>query len=198
MKARLALDGVIALVQGLGFKARGATLYRSRNGAEEIVHVVYIQSGRGHLEGKFTISMGVFVPAVFRLEKAIDPPRFPHIYDCQIGTRISAFAGAGDIWWPSDDVKTLTDLEPAIHMDVPRFFGAWGERRAVLDRWKEGLPARSVVTVSPLAIAAFLCEEGCKQEAAQLLSAEFRGRSTATAANRVRQFARRLQLSLDD
>lgn len=197
MKAHLALDGVIVLVEELGFKARGTTLHQSAKDGE-IVQVVYVQSGRGHLEGKFTINMGVFVPTVFRLEMVIAPPRFPHIYDCQIGTRISAFAGVGDIWWPSDDAQTLADLGPAIRTDLPRFFAAWGEPCAILDRWKEGLPARSVVTVSPFLIAAFLCEQSRCEEAAQLLGVELRGKTTATAANRVREFARRLSISLDD
>lgn len=195
MKSHVALDGVLSLVRELGFKAKGTTLHRSGTDCTTI-HVVYVQSGRGHLEGKFTVGMGVFVPGVFQLEKGEEPAQFPQIYDCQIGTRISAFAGAGDIWWPSDDPETLAALHPAIRGDLPRFFVAWGQRSAILDRWEEGLPAPSVVSVSPLLIAALLCEENRREEALSLLRAEYHGRGTTTAAKRVKEFALRLGLTL--
>lgn len=171
MKAHVAIDGVISIVGELGFKAKGATLHR-RWPEANIVHVVYVQSGRGAYEGKFTINMGVFIPSVFQLARTKEPPRLPHIYDCQIETRISAFAGAGDIWWLSDDPRTLADLEPAIRADLPRFFEAWGSPPAILERWKAGLPKRSVVIVSPAAIAAFLHEQHRDEEAVAALEHE--------------------------
>jgi hypothetical protein len=172
MKSHVAIDGVAALVKQFGFTARGTAFYRS-TARDEIIHIVYVQSGRGPYEGEFTISMGVFAPSVFRLTQVKEPPRFPNISDCQIETRISTFAGAGDLWWASDDPRTLVDLEPAIRTDLPRFFEAWGSPSAIVERWAEGLPKRSVVMVSPAAVAVFLHEQHRNEEAAEVLRTEY-------------------------
>jgi len=172
MKPHVAIDGVIAIVRELGFKAKGTTLHRAGPEGKGI-HVVYVQSGRGPYEGKFTINMGVFIPSVFQLARSKEPPRSPHIYDCQVETRISAFVGAGDIWWPSNAPQTLVDLEPAIRADLTRFFEAWGSPSAILERWREGFPKRSVVMVSPAAVTAFLHEQHRDEEAAEVLKTEY-------------------------
>ena len=171
MKSHVAIDGVIALVKELGFKAKGTTL--NRPGAEgKTIHVVYLQSGLRFLAGKFTIEMGVFLPSVYPLElwaKGKEAPVFPRITDCQVRARISQFTGAGDVWWTSDDPKCLPDLEASIRIELPRFFAVWGEPPAILENWRAAGPTPLKERVSPLAAAVLLHNEGRDEESAALL-----------------------------
>lgn len=171
MKSHVAIDGVIALVKELGFRARGKTLNRPGPGGIA-VHVVFVQSGRRSLAGRFTIEMGVFLPSVYPLEtraKGKEVPRFPRITDCQIRARIPQFAGANDIWWPSDDPQSLADLEGTIRTVVPRFFAAWGEPSAILENWRAEHATLRTQSFSPLAVAVLLHNEGCDEEVATVL-----------------------------
>jgi hypothetical protein len=127
MKYPTAIAEVISRVEALGFVVRGTSIYR-KSADSRVDQLVFIQSGRSHLAGKFTVAMGAFLPAVHEIEWAEKSPKFPDITKCQIQTRLSEFAGAGDIWWSSNHAAaTILELEPAIQTEIPRFFAEWGE-----------------------------------------------------------------------
>jgi hypothetical protein len=195
MKYPTAIAEVISRVEALGFVARGTSLYR-KSADSRVDQLVFIQSGRSHLAGKFTVAMGAFLPSVHEIEWAEKPPKFPDITKCQIQTRLSEFAGAGDIWWSSNQAATILELEHAIETEIPRFFGAWGEATAMLDSWAR-LKDRTKLRVSDFAIAAILHEEHRDRDAIALLETMFvRLQDTRKDVKMIKSFASKLGLEL--
>lgn len=195
MKYPAAVAEVISRVEVLGFVSRGTSLYR-KSADSSVDQLVFIQSGRGHLVGKFTVAMGAFLRSVHETEWAEESPKFPDITKCQIQTRLSEFAGAGDIWWRSNDAATIRELEPAIQLEIPKFFAEWGERPAILESWAN-LKDRTKLRVSEFAIAAILHEEQRDRDASELLEAMcVRAQETGKDVSLIKSFASKLGLNL--
>jgi Domain of unknown function (DUF4304) len=195
MKYAMAVAEVISRVEALGFVPRGTSLYR-KSPDSRVEQLVFIQSGRSHLAGKFTVAMGAFLPSVHEIEWAEKSPKFPDITKCQIQTRLSEFAGAGDIWWSSNHAATILELEPAIQTEIPRFFAEWGEVPAMLDSWAR-LRDRTKLRVSDFAIAAILHEEHRDRDAIALLETMYiRLQDTGKDVKMIKSFASKLGLNL--
>jgi len=110
------LDGVqkpvTALLKNVGFKRRGRAYNRAvRDG---LVHAVSFQMGqfpigeyvipgiRESFYGRFTVNLGVMLPAVLKLETERDPPSFVPEYHCQIRQRLGTLVYNEDVWWDLD------------------------------------------------------------------------------------------------
>jgi hypothetical protein len=103
---------VTAFLKPLGFKKSGRTYNR---GVEDgIIHVVNFQMGeypigeyvipgiRESFYGRFTVNLGVMLPAVRDTEFATSKP-FVQEYDCEIRRRLGPLTRAGeDVWWDLD------------------------------------------------------------------------------------------------
>jgi hypothetical protein len=195
MKYPTAIASVISRVETLGFASRGTSLYR-KSGDGRVDQLVFIQPGRSHLAGKFTVAIGAFLRSVHEIEWAEKPPKFPDITKCQIQTRLSEFAGAGDIWWNSNDAATVLELEAAIQTEIPRFFAEWGEATAMLESWRN-LKDRTKLRVSDFAIAAILHEEQRDGDAIALLETMYvRLQDTRKDVKMIKTFASKLGLNL--
>ena len=79
------------LLKNLGFRRRGRTYNRAVG--DTLVHVVNLQMGqfpigdyvipgiRESFYGRFTVNLGVLLPAVLKLERSRDPPAFAQEYE---------------------------------------------------------------------------------------------------------------------
>lgn len=103
---------VTALLKTLGFKRKGRTY--NRTVGDSLVHVVNFQMGqfpigdyvipgiRESFYGRFTINLGVMLPAVLRLESGREPPGFVQEYYCEIRARLGTLEYGEDVWWDLD------------------------------------------------------------------------------------------------
>jgi hypothetical protein len=103
---------VTALLKNLGFKRRGRTY--NRTVSDGLIHAVNFQMGqfpigdyvipglRESFYGRFTINLGVMLPAVLKLESDRDPPSFVPEYYCEIRARLGSLAYKEDVWWDLD------------------------------------------------------------------------------------------------
>jgi Domain of unknown function (DUF4304) len=108
------IQGVMtAFLKPLGFKKSG----RAYNRAVEdgLVQVVGFQMGeypigqyvipgmRESFYGRFTVNLGVMLPAVRDMEYASFSQRFVPEYHCEIRSRLGSLGNAGeDVWWDLD------------------------------------------------------------------------------------------------
>jgi hypothetical protein len=100
------------LLSDLGFRRKGRAY--NRPVGDSLVHVVNLQMGgypigdyvipgiRESFYGRFTVNLGVLLPAVFKLEHSRDPPGFAQDYHCEIRGRLGALAFGQDTWWDLD------------------------------------------------------------------------------------------------
>jgi hypothetical protein len=100
------------LLKNLGFRRKGRTY--NRLVGDKLVHVVNLQMGqfpigdhvipgiRQSLYGRFTVNLGVLLPAVLRLERSREPPAFAQEYECEIRDRLGTLAFGADTWWDLD------------------------------------------------------------------------------------------------
>jgi hypothetical protein len=115
------------LLKSLGFRRRGRTF--NRPVGDGMVHVVNLQMGefpignyvipgiRESFYGRFTVNLGVFLPAVFRLEHSRDVPAFAQDYHCEIRGRVGTLAFGEDTWWDLDHRVPETALSIVELMD---------------------------------------------------------------------------------
>lgn len=198
MKTPVAIAEVTKIIKGLGFSVKGTCLYRTSRD-ERVIQTVFVQPGRTHLAGKFTIAMGSFLPTTYQLRRSQTPPQFPDISKCQIVSRLSSFAGAGDIWWDSNSSETAGELAPSIQSEIPRFFEQWGEVAAILGSWRAGGALHlSRVRVSEFAIAALLHEEHMDAEAQLVLENMYTSlQGTGKDIVLIKEFANKLGIALN-
>lgn len=200
MKTTVAIAEVVKNVRSFGFSAKGSRFYKKSND-QRIVQMVYVQSGRSHLTGKFTVVLGSFLPSVHQVHQSqLPPPQFPHISECQIECRLPIFAGGEDTWWDSDSPEIAAELAPMVQVEVPRFFAEWGEVSSILQSWQRAVEEteRLRVRVSKFAIAVLLHEEHRDEDARRVLEkmyVDFQG--TQKNLSLIHEFAHKLGLSLN-
>ena len=199
MKNPAAINEVINIIRPFGFSPRGTCLYK-KSSDQRVVQMVFVQPGRTHLAGKFTIVLGAFLPSVYQVRRSQSPPPFPDISKCQIVSRLPVFAGGEDTWWDSGSPETAMQLVPTIQAEVPRFFAQWGEVSLILQSWQraggetEELRAR----VSEFSIAALLHEEHRDQEARQVLEGMYLSlQGTQKDLSLIHKFAHKLGFDLN-
>ncbi|HET8891810.1 MAG TPA: DUF4304 domain-containing protein [Candidatus Angelobacter sp.] len=198
MKNPAAVSEVIKIIRPFGFSPKGTCLYK-KSSDQRVVQMVFVQPGRTHLAGKFTIVLGVFLPSVYQVRRSQSPPPFPDISKCQIVSRLSIFAGGEDTWWDSGSQETARQLAPTIQAEVPRFFERWGEISAILQSWQTvEKKERLRVRISDFAIAALLHEEHRDEDARQVLERMHADlQDTQKDLSLIHEFAHRLGLSLN-
>jgi hypothetical protein len=115
-KFALALDEIqnplTGLLKNIGFRRKGRSY--NRMVADRLVQVVNLQMGefpigdyvipglRESYYGRFTVNLGVFLPAVLRLERSREPPAFVQEYECEIRARLGSLVYGEDTWWDLD------------------------------------------------------------------------------------------------
>jgi hypothetical protein len=101
-----------ALLKNLGFRRKGRSY--NRVVGDGLVHTVNLQMGqfpigdyvipgiRESFYGRFTVNLGIFLPAGRKLESDRDPPVFVQEYECEIRSRLGMLAFGEEIWWDLD------------------------------------------------------------------------------------------------
>lgn len=95
--------GLAPLLKGKGFRKKGGSYYRSDGGG--VVSVVNVQLSQGNSanEGRFTLNLGKYFPAVAQLEGMASDLEFPKEYECTVRRRIGELMpGHTDHWWRID------------------------------------------------------------------------------------------------
>jgi hypothetical protein len=92
-------QGLAPVLRRDGYRKFGHTFARE---LPETTQIVNVQSDRWNAgsEGRFTLNVGVYFPAVAVLQGGVAPSGYPKEYDATIRTRIGALLPAGiDRWW---------------------------------------------------------------------------------------------------
>lgn len=171
-----------ALLKNLGFRRKGRTY--NRTAGDDLVHVVNLQMGqfpignyvvpglRESYYGRFTVNLGVFLPAIMKLEKLREPPVFVHEYHCEIRGRLGSLAfGGEDTWWDLDHgvqqtATTIVDLMDRLGLAFLDEFEGYSAVLAHLERTGT-LPSNNAAR-SALA-GALICQELGDRERASAL-----------------------------
>jgi hypothetical protein len=162
------IDAVIAMalaprLKADGYARKGRT-WRRRSGDGMLV--VNIQGSRFNADedGRFTMNLGVSLPALHRLLAQRDPPAAPTEYQCDLRARIGEVIGQGDHWWRLDGTTDTTALGMEIAQAWTRHGRPWLEARAThLGAAEAPSPA------NPFSRPALLLLLGRRQEAGRLL-----------------------------
>jgi hypothetical protein len=138
-----------AFLKPLGFRTKGRTY--NRNIGDGLVQVVNLQMGqypigdyvipglRESHYGRFTINLGVALPAVRAIERGRDFPAFLQEYGCDIRERLTSLAFQEDAWFDLDHHVDKTSSDITMYMDslgVPFLdeFESYDAVLAVLDK----------------------------------------------------------------
>ena len=152
---QLAMTG---LLKPLGFKNSGRAY--NRVAEDELVHIVGFQMGeypigqyvipgiRESFYGRFTMNLGVMLPAVRDMEFAPSSKGFVQDYHCEIRSRLGSLGFAGeDVWWDLDYrvAETGAEIVNAMRQSGIPFLDRFSSYRAVLSTLeKDGaLPSKN-------------------------------------------------------
>jgi hypothetical protein len=199
MKNPVAITEIIQIIRSLGFSPKGTCLYKT-SADQRVIQMVFVQPGRTHLAGKFTIGLGSFLPSVYQVRRSQSPPPFPDISKCQIVCRLPIFAGGEDTWWNSNSPGIAAELLPVIQTHVPHFFEQWGEVSSILQSWQRAgdETERLRVRVSEFSIAALLHEEHRDEDARRVLEKMYVNlQGTQKDLSLIHEFAHKLGFSLN-
>jgi hypothetical protein len=139
---QLAMTG---LLKPLGFKKSGRTY--NRLAEDGLVHVVGFQMGeypigqyvipgiRESFYGRFTVNLGVMLPAVRDMEYTSTSKTFIQEYHCEIRSRLGALGFEGeDVWWDLDYriAETGAKIVDAVRQTGIPFLDRFPDYRSVL------------------------------------------------------------------
>ena len=168
------------LLKNLGFRRRGRTYNRAVG--DTLVHVVNLQMGqfpigdyvipgiRESFYGRFTVNLGVLLPAVLKLERSRDPPAFAQEYECEIRGRLGTLAFGEDTWWDLDHrlqetAALIIDLIDRVGLQFLDQFESYSSVLSHLEH--TGTLPSSNEGRSALAGALICCELGERERAAR-------------------------------
>ena len=116
----IALDGIqkelTGYLQPLGFKKSGRT-YNRRVG-DGLIQTVNLQMGQRGLHGRFTVNLGVGLPALRPIEFGREFPAFIQECDCEIRARLFHLVFHEDTWLDLDYLPQKTAADTIRHMDT--------------------------------------------------------------------------------
>jgi hypothetical protein len=123
--------GLAPRLKADGLARKGRTWRRRAGDGILVVNIQGSQFNAGE-DGRFTMNLGVSLPALHRLMTGREPPVAPTEYQCDVRARIGELIGEGDHWWRLD---ASTD-DSAVGADIAeawtRHGKPWLEARATL------------------------------------------------------------------
>lgn len=164
------IDAIISanlapLLKEHGFRKKARNFYRQHEDRIELINVQASQSNEG-AEGRFTVNVGVFYPAICAITGAPTVQGMPKEPDCTVRERIGLIsADRKDTWWSitgkSDDGQIAKDLVKKVEiLCLP-----WLESMSNLDEVKA-----SVAVNTPLVAAGISLHQGNDLEAREYLN----------------------------
>ena len=100
----------------LGFRKKGRT-YNRRVG-DGLIQTVNLQMGQKGLHGRFTVNLGVGLPAVPLIELGREFPGFIQEYDCEIRARLFHLVFHKDTWLDLDRQLQKIATDTVRYMDT--------------------------------------------------------------------------------
>jgi hypothetical protein len=129
--------GLSPLMKAQGFRKAGRDFHRR---VGENWHILNVQASQGNVgvAGKFTINLGVYLPAISNLVSAHAPAATPKEYECTVRARIgSVMPAKGDFWWqidPSTDLGTVAkEVAKAVSGHAFAWFNAHNDAKQVAE-----------------------------------------------------------------
>lgn len=103
-------------LQPLGFNNKGRTYNRLVE--DGLIQVVNLQMGEKGLNGRFTVNLGVGLPALRLIELGREYPAFVQEYDCEIRMRLFRLVFGEDTWLDLDHQLRKTAADTIRYMDT--------------------------------------------------------------------------------
>jgi len=145
-----------------GFSKSGRDFHRRVGDAWQVVNVQASQGNFGS-SGKFTVNLGVYLPAVSVLAGAPEPAGKPKEYQCTVRERAGALMTGGiDHWWELSEAASSEAVAREMAAAVEQFGLPWLEAQCDVRRMSETLRSQPSILSAAAALAA-----GDKQEAEQ-------------------------------
>lgn len=131
--------GLAPLLKGSNFTKKARYFYRKH---DDRIDVINLQSSQWNnaSEGRFTVNVGLYYPAISVITNAPIVKGMPKVYDCTIQERIGHLTeGNLDHWWKidstTDDIKIASDLAK----QVDQLCLPWLDRLSNLETTKQVL-----------------------------------------------------------
>ena len=160
-------EAVKSVLSPEGFRARSGTFYRTHQAIS--IDVVNLQAGTGHLAGKETVNLGVYIPEVARLLAPSGVKNLPKEYECQIRIRLSRLAYGDDRWFDRSLSTTPREISSLIAKCAMPFFAEFPSLEAIAMRAESGSVPQTII--GPGLHAAVLVLLDKKEEARSVLIA---------------------------
>lgn len=117
------IDGIVRsalapFLKEVGFKKKGSSFYKTDDSSMDVINVQLSQGNFGD-EGRFTLNVGKYFPAIAELEGESAALEFPKEYECTLRKRIGdLMPQKADFWWQisraSDDDALAADVKSAV------------------------------------------------------------------------------------
>ena len=126
------LDAALkATLKADGYARQGRTWRKRPGDGILVVNIQASQSNAGE-EGRFTMNLGVSLPALHRLLADRDPPPAPTESQCDLRARIGEAMGLGDHWWRVDATTDAHALGGELAAAWASHARPWLEARATV------------------------------------------------------------------
>jgi len=175
------------LLREHGFRVQGRTF--NRKTPDGLTHVVAFQMGRSdppgtvyvpgltqNLYGKFTVSLGVYVPEVPQYHLGNVAGKFVQDYHCCVRARLGEVGPEQqDIWWELQENPQLDhEIQQRLLRDALPFLERFNTRDALLKELSNGMQ-HSASDPPRIVSAIILAVRGRLEDAKLLLEAQIRG-----------------------
>jgi hypothetical protein len=150
----------------------------NRTQPDGIVHVVDFQMGQNWsiLWGKFTVEIGVFIPAVYYALLEKRPPTFIPSYDCFLRKRLGSLSMDGkDIWWDlhADLVEIANEITGLLAGTGEMYFSQLDTREKIAAEWERKKALGDISQREILMLAILYSDMGERDKVNTLISSEF-------------------------
>lgn len=167
--------GLTPLMKEQGFRKTGRDYRRRVNDNWDILNV---QSSQGNVgpNGKFTINLGVYLPAISNLVSSYSPESAPKEYECTIRVRIgSLMPQKADFWWQIHPATDIGNLAKEVSLTTSKYVLDWFEAHHDPKQVAEALRSQPSIESAAAALAA-----GNRKEAFERIARMIATRPAAT------------------
>lgn len=163
------IDEVIAtglkkLMKDAGFRKKGRTFYKEADGIFSILNVQASTSNNSD-QGKFTVNLGMFFPAIHDLVGSFEVKGVPSEAECTLRKRIGLLMPACcDHWWSVKEHTNFKALTEELKNMVENLALPWLEKNKNISEAAPLLKNQNIFTE-----VATLIYEGNREEASHML-----------------------------
>jgi len=127
---------VAPLLKNAGFKKKARNFHREHEDRVELINIQASQFNDG-AEGKLTVNIGVYFPAITEITEAPPVKGMPKEYNCTIRKRIGSLSTEKqDTWWSVGPDTDLNEVAVDLAQKVESVCFPWLEEMASLEKAK--------------------------------------------------------------